>query len=84
MKNVAVVIGRDFANYNFSIKFSLYDDTGDLLIYGFPLIEDPKYFCPPFNSGKLEKIQLTQLKQFIDESIEEIEKEEKENATRNT
>ena len=76
MKKVFMVVGRNFSTLDFGIKFALRDELGEQLIYGFPLIEDTKVDYSPFHAGQLCKLQLTELRKFIDEALEEIEKNE--------
>lgn len=83
MKKVFAVIGRDFATFQMGIKFSLADETGDLMIFGFTLRPDESYSQIPFESGQISKLQLNELRAFIDEALSEIEKEEKENDGKN-
>ena len=76
MKKVIVVFGHDFALDQAGIKFCLHGKEGTELMYGFNFIEDDDASYSPYRSGKMSKLQLTELHKFIDEALEEIEKNE--------
>lgn len=76
MKKVIVVFGRDFGYDQAGIKFCLHGKEGTELLYGFNFIEDEDTTYSPYPSGKVSKLQLKELRKFIDEALEEIEKEE--------
>ena len=76
MKKVIVVFGRDFGLDRAGIKFCLHGKEGAELLYGFNFIEDDSINYHPYYSGKMSKLQLTELRKFIDEALEEIEKSE--------
>ncbi len=76
MKKVIVVFGRDFGYDRAGIKFCLHGKEGTELDYGFNFIQDESINYNPYYSGKVSKLQLTELRKFIDEALQEIEKEE--------
>lgn len=76
MKKITLAICENVYNKSIHLKFAITEGIDDQLIYRFEPTDDPEFVNRPYSTGIVSKLQLTELRKFIDEALEEIEKSE--------